>query len=119
MNNSYPNEADATSDNSDNRNEGASLIIYADQEGHIGFECEWGEGISSITSMGLIFHRILEENLTDEILEFLRKQCVIQDRIEEYDTIIQAVVQMKLLKKSSSVSDGDSIVISPNDTAKM
>lgn len=40
MNNSYPNEADATSDNSDNRNEGASLIIYADQEGHIGFECE-------------------------------------------------------------------------------
>ena len=95
------------------------MIIYADQEGHIGFECEWGEGISSITSMGLIFHRILEENLTDEILEFLRKQCVIQDRIEEYDTIIQAVVQMKLLKKSSSVSDGDSIVISPSDAAKM
>lgn len=119
MNNSYPNEADATSDDSNNRDEGASLIIYADQEGHIGFECEWGEGISSITSMGLIFYRLLEENLTDEILEFLKKQCVIQNRIEEYDTILQAVTQMKLLKKSSNVSDGDSIVISPSDAAKM
>ena len=126
MNNSYQDGAEAASDDdgkdpveSAQSDEGASLIIYIDAEGSVGFECEWGEGGESLTSMGLIFYRLLEDNLTDDVLKFLKKQCVIQERIEEYDTIIQTITQMKLLTKSSSDSNGDSIVISPSDAAKM
>ena len=126
MNNSYQDGAEAASDDdgkdpveSAQSDEGASLIIYIDAEGSVGFECEWGEGVESLTGMGLIFYRLLEDNLTDDVLKFLKKQCVIQERIEEYDTIIQTITQMKLLTKSSSDSNGDSIVISPSDTAKM
>lgn len=126
MNNSCQGEADDPLDEdqdnpteSPQSDEGASLVIYVDGEGMVGFECEWGEGVASLTAMGLIFYKLLEDNLADDILKYLKKQCVIQEREEEYDTITQTVSQMKLLTKSNSVSDGDSIVISPSDAAKM
>tara|TARA_Y100001963_G_C6430633_1_gene286891 strand:+ start:135 stop:515 length:381 start_codon:yes stop_codon:yes gene_type:complete len=126
MNNSCQGEAedplDKDQDNpteSSQSDEGASLVIYVDAEGMIGFECEWGEGVDSLTAMGLIFYKLLEDNLADDVLKYLKKQCVIQERKEEYDTITQTVSQMKLLTKSSGDSDGDSIVISPSDASKM
>ena len=116
MNNSYQNEADAPlEDNSVS----ASLVIYVDAEGGMGFECEWDEGVESVASIGAVFYKLLEEDLTTDILRFLEQQCVIQERTDEYEAILQSIHQLKLLKEANKSSGGDYIVISPSDAAKM
>ena len=56
MNNSYQNEADAPLEDS---SVSASLVIYVDAEGGIGFECEWDEGVESVASIGAVFYKLL------------------------------------------------------------
>ena len=63
-----------------------SLYINPDTK-DLSFACDWLDGDQNLHYVGEILFQLKYANLTDKIIEKLSMQCVIEDRIEDFDKI--------------------------------
>jgi hypothetical protein len=100
--------------NHDPVNTYASLEIFVDEDGVLHYNCDWIKGEEGIVSIASIFQKLLVDNLTFEILEEIKSQCVTNNREGEYINlinIIQNTCEQSLYKTDKPEDD---VVIPPD-----
>ena len=93
----------------------SQLLIYTEEDGNIYFSCDWTDSEDVVTSMGSMLYRLSEGQLVSEIMDNLKSQCVLEERVEDYEKISTLYNSLKILKKSVSEISEDTVVVNPID----
>tara|TARA_B110000211_G_scaffold32710_1_gene33088 strand:+ start:227 stop:427 length:201 start_codon:yes stop_codon:yes gene_type:complete len=62
-----------------------------------------------------MLYRLSEGQLVSEIMDNLKSQCVLEERIEDYEKISTLYNSLKILKKSVNEISEDTVVVNPID----
>ena len=90
-----------------------SLYINPDTK-DLSFACDWLDDDQNLHYVGEILFQLKYANLTDKIIEKLSMQCVIEDRIEDFDKISNYIK-----KRREETSKKLNIAVSPRDIHKL
>mgnify|MGYP003627448633 FL=1 len=93
----------------------SQLLIYTEEDGNVYFSCDWTDSEDAVTSMGSMLYRLSEGQLVSEIMDNLKSQCVLEERIEDYEKISTLYNSLKILKKSVNEISEDTVVVNPID----
>ena len=87
----------------------AQLYIYIDSETNaIGFGSDWEETIDGIDGIAEIFFKLRHDGLIEQILSVLYKQCVVEDRADVFNKILN-----KIHSKTLNNTEPDELVVRP------
>jgi hypothetical protein len=102
----------------DSNNTQASLQIFVDDDGLLSYTCDWDYSDEGLAAIAGIFHKLLVDNFTFEILEEIKSQCVTNGREGDYYRLINMLnnsIEERVdtnLSKDDKSEDG--IVIPPD-----
>lgn len=93
----------------------AVMSLYINPETKdLSFACDWLDNNKSMCYIGEMLFQLKYSNLVDKIIENLQKQCVSEDRIENFNTIIKYIN-----KRKQESATKESVAISPRDIHKL
>lgn len=78
------------------------------------FSCDWIDSDDDIHHMSEIFYQLKYGNLVDKILHNLYEQCVIDNRLNDFEKI-KTIIESKVKKNKNN----DQAVISPREIFKL
>ena len=92
------------------------LMIYTDKNGELFFSCDWNNDSNAVYGMSTIFFKLLYDKLVHEILDDLKAQYTITNRLDEFDALTQSIYELKISNEPKGSSENnDIIVIPPSD----
>ena len=103
MKNYLPNESDQESLTS------GQILIYVDQNGEIAFGCDWDDSEEGIEAVAGMFFELKYKNLLQNMLTVLYKQCVVEDRVDVFNKILNSI-HSKILDNT----DENAIIVPPS-----
>ena len=93
----------------------AQLSIYVDSQYEtISFACDWLNDDTGIEYISNIIYSLKHGDLLEKILIGLRKQCVLNDNLEEYNKIMNKVNEISQKNKKS-----DEVFLKATDISKL
>jgi len=97
----------------------SQLTIAVSKEGEFIFGCDWEPNETGRRAMASIFYGIAHEQLSEQILDQLKSQCVLEDREDDFLAIIQFIGS--LINKDDNLKGGSdqSIAVPPRSVFKM
>lgn len=96
----------------------AQLTIYADREGLIYFACDWEDNPTALNSIANIFYKLDRKDLISEILQDLRAQCVLENREEMFDRMID-IINSNISGEPDDLTEHDSVAVSPKNVTRL
>jgi hypothetical protein len=69
----------------------AQLLIYVDQDGKIAFGSDWEDTELGIDAIASMFFSLKHEDLIEKILTVLYKQCVVEERVDVFNQILNSI----------------------------
>ena len=97
----------------------AELRIVSDSSGQISFLCDWSDDEISISYLSNIFSILGVDGLADKIIKDLRKSTDSQEDIQQIDKILLYYNAIKSVKKQSTKTNENEIIITPIDAASL
>ena len=91
------------------------LMIYTDKNGELFFSCDWQNDSNSVYGMSTVFFKLMYDNLIHEILDDLKAQYTISNRLDEFDRLAQSIYELKISHEPQDSAGNDTIVIPPSD----
>ena len=96
------------------------LMIYTDKNGELFFSCDWDDDPDAIHGMSMIFFKLMYDDLMHEILDDLKTQYAITNRLDEFNLLAQYIYDKKIAHEPVNESENnDTIVIPPSDAANL
>ena len=65
----------------------AKLFIYVTNDGEIMYNCDWAAGEEGLMGVASIFYKLLSDNLSEQIFEEIKAQCVSNNNTEDFISI--------------------------------
>jgi len=96
----------------------AQLTIYADEQGLIYFACDWEDNPIALKSIADIFYKLDRQDLILEILQDLRAQCVLENREEMFDSMIE-IINNNISGEPDDLTEHDSVAVSPKNVTRL
>ena len=96
----------------------AQLTIYADREGLIYFACDWEDNPTALNSIANIFYKLDRKDLISEILQDLQAQCVLENREEMFDGMID-IINSNISGEPDDLTEHDSVAVSPKNVTRL
>lgn len=90
----------------------AFLQIAVDSDRNIEYSVNWKPEEGGLISVATILYKLIFDNLTMQILEEIKKQCVLDDNEDGYAAILHIIEQLTLEKEINN--DDDNVVIPPD-----
>ena len=79
----------------------AKLTIYVTNDGELMYNCDWEPSEEGLVGVASIFFKLLSDNLSEQILEEIKTQCVSSNKADDFIAI------GNLLKIYNSMQDND------------
>ena len=97
-------------------NEGklAFLTIGVDNNGIVDYNVNWQPEEEGLIAIATIFHKLIVDNLSIQILEEIRQQCVLNGNEEDYVNLINIISALALDNISNETNSVDDIVVPPD-----
>lgn len=96
----------------------AQLTVYADEQGLIYFACDWEDSPVALKSIADIFYKLDSKNLISEILQDLRAQCVLENREEMFDRMVD-IINSNISGESDDLTEHDRVAVSPKNVTRL
>jgi hypothetical protein len=96
----------------------AQLTIYADREGLIYFACDWEDNPTALNSIANIFYKLDRKDLISEILQDLRAQCVLENREEMFDRMVD-IINKNISGEPDDLTEHDRVAVSPKNVTRL
>ena len=96
----------------------AQLTIYADREGLIYFACDWEDNPTALNSIANIFYKLDRKDLISEILQDLRAQCVLENREEMFDRMVD-IINKNISGEPDDFTEHDRGAVSPKNVTRL
>jgi len=65
----------------------AQLTIYVTEDGELMYNCDWQPGEGGLIGVASIFYQLLSDNLSEQIFEEIKTQCVSNNKEEDFMSI--------------------------------
>ena len=92
----------------------AHMSVYVNPETmELVFSCDWIDKEENLYFVSEILYQLKYKDLVDKMLENIYKQCVFNDRLEDFNKIKEEIDRKVQLLKGK-----DQIVVSPRDISK-
>ena len=96
------------------------LMIYTDKNGDLFFSCDWEDDQDSRSGMSIVFAKLMYDNLIHEILDDLKAQYTITNRLDEFNALTQHIYERKISYETMhEPENNDTIVIPPSDAGNI
>ena len=96
----------------------AQLTVYADEQGLIYFACDWEDSPVALKSIADIFYKLDRKNLISEILQDLRAQCVLENREEMFDRMVD-IISTNISGEPDDLTEHDRVAVSPKNVTRL
>ena len=96
----------------------AQLTIYADREGLIYFAFDWEDNPTGLNSIANIFYKLDRKDLISEILQDLRAQCVLENREEMFDRMVD-IINKNISGEPDDLTEHDRVAVSPKNVTRL
>ena len=113
MKNYYQNDHEAIDENFV-----AQLTVAVSQDGEFIFGCDWEPNESGLRAVSSIFYGITHDELTDQILNELKSQCVLEDKQDDFLAIVELIGTL-IKKDNNSRGGSDQLAVPPRNVFKM
>jgi len=90
----------------------ARLSIYVDNYGEILYNCDWEPTQEGLIGMASIFFKLLADDLSSQIFEEVKSQCVSSNSEQDFMTISSLITNY--YEKDTDSTDNDDIVVPPD-----
>ena len=100
----------------------AEVKIYVDQNGDIGFNCNWEPDDVGVHAIASIFFSLAYNDLAELILNNLKSQCVLENNEEDFFKMVEFIRSFIIDKGNQErFEDGDeeSLVVTPRDVLRL
>lgn len=87
----------------------AQVLIYIDKDNKISFGCDWEDNEQGIEAISDIFFELKYKDLLERILTVLYKQCVVEDKTDTFNQILNTI-HYKILNQT----DLNEILVPPS-----
>lgn len=94
----------------------AQLVIAVDKKGFVSYNCDWIPGENGVVGLATIFYKLLLDNFSEEILQEIKQQCVLNDSESEYIAVINLINSYDSKVKKP---DDDQVVIPPDQVYRI
>lgn len=94
----------------------AQLVIAVDKNGLVSYNCDWIPGESGIIGLATIFYKLLLDNFSQEILQEIKQQCVLNGGESDYIAVIDLINSYDSKVKKP---DDDQVVIPPDQVYRI
>lgn len=94
----------------------AQLNITVDKNGFVSYNCDWIPGESGIIGLASIFYKFLFDNFSEEILQEIKQQCVLNNSEADYMAVINLINSYDAKVRKN---DEDQVVISPDQVYRI
>jgi len=92
----------------------AHMSVYVNPETmELVFSCDWIDKEENLYFVSEILYQLKYKDLVDKMLENIYKQCVFNDRLEDFNKIKEDIDRKVQLSKGK-----DQLVVSPRDISK-
>lgn len=91
----------------------SNLEIRVDKDGFMSYNCDWGSGNEGLEATALIYYKLLFDDLPSQILEEIKKECVLNNAEKDYEYIISLISKL-VGDTQENVDQDDGIVIPPD-----
>lgn len=92
----------------------AHISVYVNPETmELVFSCDWIDKEENLYFISEMLYQLKHKDLVDKMLENIYKQCVFNNRLEDFNKIKQEIDRKVQLSK-----DKDCVVVSPRDISK-
>lgn len=95
----------------------AQLTITVSKNEEFAFGCDWDSSDDGIKAMSSIFYGIGYDELTEQILNQLKEQCVIEGNGDEFLTIVNLLKE--LISSRNENASSESLAVSPRGVLKL
>ena len=96
------------------------LMIYTDKNGELFFSCDWDNDSDARYGMSTIFFKLMYDNLMHEILDDLKAQYVLTNRVDEFNMLAQSIYDLKIAQEPTNPSEKNgTIVVPPSDVSNL
>tara|TARA_R110000824_G_scaffold9932_9_gene44133 strand:+ start:3559 stop:3915 length:357 start_codon:yes stop_codon:yes gene_type:complete len=92
----------------------AKLSIFVDNDGEVMYNCDWEPTQEGIIGVASIFYKLLVDNLSDQILEEVRSQCVSNGAEDDFMAIGDLIKIYSSQQANSPESIDNDVVIPPD-----
>jgi hypothetical protein len=97
----------------------AQLTVAVSQDGEFIFGCDWEPNEAGIKAVASIFYGITHDQLTEQILNELKSQCVLEDKTDDFLEIIELIGSLINKDGNSRGGSDQSIAVPPRNVFKM
>tara|TARA_R100001443_G_scaffold4277_2_gene12594 strand:+ start:4546 stop:4893 length:348 start_codon:yes stop_codon:yes gene_type:complete len=90
----------------------AKLSVFVDNEGEIMYNCDWEPTQEGLIGIASIFYKLLIDDLSDQIFEEVKAQCVSNNTEEDFmaiDNLIKAYSSTQ-----TATNSNDELVVPPD-----
>lgn len=94
----------------------AQLVITVDKQGFVSYSCDWTPGENGIIGLASIFYKLLLDNFSEEILQEIKQQCVLNNSEADYMAVISLINNYDSKFKKQ---DDDQVVVAPDQVYRI
>ena len=106
---SRPPEASGT----DTDNATCELIVQANADGSVGYQCNWIPGEDGLIGLASIFYKLLIENFSEDIFKEIKDECVSNNSEADYATVVN-LINNHAQNAMASNTNGNNVVVPPD-----
>jgi hypothetical protein len=91
----------------------AQLTVAVSQDGEFIFGCDWEPTEVGIRATASIFYGFAQEQLTKQIFNEVKSQCVLEGKQEDFLAIVELIEKLVNKNDNSEDDSGQSIAVPP------
>ena len=92
----------------------AKLEITVDREGIMSYNCDWDSTSDGLEATALLYYKLLFDDLPQQILDEIKKECVLNDTESNYHYVISLISKLAGEDEKGSDSGDDDVVVPPD-----
>ena len=90
----------------------SKLTIYVTNDGELMYNCDWEPSEEGLVGVASIFYKLLSDNLSEQIFEEIKTQCVSSNNEEDFISISNLLKIYNTVEQNPASSDD--VVVPPD-----
>lgn len=91
----------------------AQLNLFINKDGELEYNCDWDQDENGLSGVAAIFYGIMFGDLSTQILQEIKEQCVSNNMEADYLTIIETISRYSLSQRGD---EEDEVAVPPDQS---